>query len=62
MPMTEYVTTRWYRAPEIIVSWHRYTSAVDIWATGCILAELLARWPTFPGRDCTFGSFDRCTL
>jgi mitogen-activated protein kinase 1/3/mitogen-activated protein kinase 6 len=42
-PMTEYVTTRWYRAPEILVGWPRYSSAVDIWAAGTILAELIGR-------------------
>ncbi|THU76766.1 kinase-like protein [Dendrothele bispora CBS 962.96] len=49
--MTEYVATRWYRAPEIMLSNKRYTKAVDIWAIGCILAELLNRLPLFPGRD-----------
>ena len=49
--MTEYVTTRWYRAPEIIVGWSHYSSAVDIWAVGCIEAELLGRTPLFPGAD-----------
>jgi serine/threonine protein kinase len=36
------------------VSWHRYTAAVDIWAVGCILAELLLRYPVFPGKDCEY--------
>jgi len=49
--MTEYVATRWYRAPEIMLSFKRYTKAVDLWAVGCILAELLNRKPLFPGRD-----------
>lgn len=49
--MTEYVTTRWYRAPEIIVGWPTYSNAVDVWAVGCILAELIARTPLFPGPD-----------
>jgi mitogen-activated protein kinase 1/3 len=44
--MTEYVATRWYRAPEIMVS-KLYTKAVDVWSTGCILAELLGRRPIF---------------
>ncbi|KAJ7845722.1 kinase-like domain-containing protein, partial [Mycena olivaceomarginata] len=41
--MTEYVATRWYRAPEIMLSFRKYT-------TGCILAELFLRQPLFPGR------------
>ncbi|KAF8271410.1 CMGC/MAPK protein kinase [Lactarius quietus] len=38
--MTEYVATRWYRAPEIMLSFKMYTKAIDIWAVGCILAEI----------------------
>ncbi|EPZ32808.1 Pkinase-domain-containing protein [Rozella allomycis CSF55] len=39
--MTEYVATRWYRAPEIMLSFKQYTKAIDIWSVGCIFAELL---------------------
>lgn len=49
--MTEYVVTRWYRAPELILSSGEYTRAIDIWSVGCIFAELLGRKPLFPGRD-----------
>lgn len=49
--LTEYVATRWYRAPEIMLSWKRYTKAIDVWSVGCILAELLGRKPLFPGRN-----------
>ncbi|KAF8825983.1 putative MAP kinase [Lentinula edodes] len=49
--MTEYVATRWYRAPEIMLSFKMYTKAVDLWAVGCILAELISGRPLFPGRD-----------
>lgn len=49
--LTEYVVTRWYRAPEIMLACHEYDKPVDIWSTGCILAELLARKPYFPGDD-----------
>ena len=49
--MTDYVATRWYRAPEIITGWVEYTKAVDLWAVGCILAELLGRKPLWPGSD-----------
>jgi serine/threonine protein kinase len=49
--LTEYVVTRWYRAPEIMLSCQEYTKAIDIWSVGCILAELLGRKPLFPGDD-----------
>jgi tRNA A-37 threonylcarbamoyl transferase component Bud32 len=49
--LTEYVVTRWYRAPEIMLACHEYDKPVDIWSTGCILAELLSRKPFFPGED-----------
>lgn len=49
--MTEYVATRWYRAPEIMLSWKEYGFAIDVWAVGCVLAELLGRQPLFPGQD-----------
>ena len=49
--LTEYVVTRWYRAPEIVLSSDTYTKAVDLWSVGCIFAELLGRKPLFPGAD-----------
>eukprot|EP00499_Haloplacidia_sp_CaronLabIsolate_P007627 CAMPEP_0196772060 /NCGR_PEP_ID=MMETSP1104-20130614/2023_1 /TAXON_ID=33652 /ORGANISM="Cafeteria sp., Strain Caron Lab Isolate" /LENGTH=706 /DNA_ID=CAMNT_0042142191 /DNA_START=49 /DNA_END=2169 /DNA_ORIENTATION=+ len=49
--MTEYVATRWYRAPELLLSAGNYGKEVDTWAVGCVLAELLRRRPLFPGRD-----------
>eukprot|EP00191_Tetraselmis_sp_GSL018_P014497 CAMPEP_0177583704 /NCGR_PEP_ID=MMETSP0419_2-20121207/3467_1 /TAXON_ID=582737 /ORGANISM="Tetraselmis sp., Strain GSL018" /LENGTH=393 /DNA_ID=CAMNT_0019073119 /DNA_START=567 /DNA_END=1748 /DNA_ORIENTATION=- len=49
--MTEYVVTRWYRAPELLLSCDSYTSAIDVWSVGCILAELLQRKAFFPGKD-----------
>ncbi len=49
--MTEYVVTRWYRAPEIMCSCDAYDYKIDVWSTGCILAELLLRNPIFPGED-----------
>eukprot|EP01029_Cantina_marsupialis_P014037 TRINITY_DN31088_c0_g2_i3.p1 TRINITY_DN31088_c0_g2~~TRINITY_DN31088_c0_g2_i3.p1 ORF type:complete len:620 (-),score=177.16 TRINITY_DN31088_c0_g2_i3:354-2117(-) len=49
--MTDYVATRWYRAPELILSSKSYTKAVDMWSVGCALAELLGRKPIFPGQD-----------
>jgi len=47
--LTEYVATRWYRAPEILLASPRYTKGVDMWSIGCILAELLLGKPLFPG-------------
>lgn len=46
--MTDYIATRWYRAPEVILSWKKYTAAIDVWSVGCILAELLTRKPLLP--------------
>jgi len=47
--MTEYVATRWYRAPEILLGSHKYSKAVDIWSVGCILGELVNKKAIFPG-------------
>ncbi|KAL5225657.1 hypothetical protein ABZP36_012296 [Zizania latifolia] len=49
--MTEYVVTRWYRAPELLLNCSQYTAAIDVWSVGCILAEIVTRQPLFPGRD-----------
>jgi serine/threonine protein kinase len=49
--MTEYVVTRWYRAPELLLSCTEYTAAIDTWSVGCIFAEMLGRRPLFPGKD-----------
>ena len=40
---TGYVTTRWYRAPEVMLTWQHYTNALDMWSAGCIFAEMLNR-------------------
>ncbi|CAA6656867.1 unnamed protein product [Spirodela intermedia] len=49
--MTEYVVTRWYRAPELLLNSTDYTAAIDVWSVGCIFMELLNRRPLFAGRD-----------
>ena len=51
LQLTEYVATRWYRAPEIMLSSRSYTKAVDIWSVGCTLFEMLTGEPLFPGKD-----------
>lgn len=49
---TDYVATRWYRAPELCGSFFaRYSPAIDIWSVGCIFAEILLGKPLFPGRN-----------
>lgn len=51
-PMTEYVVTRWYRPPELMLAPNGcYDGAVDMWSVGCILGELITRKPMFPGTD-----------
>ncbi|VDL72703.1 unnamed protein product [Nippostrongylus brasiliensis] len=47
--LTEYVATRWYRSPEILLAAKRYTKGVDMWSLGCILAEMLLGRALFPG-------------
>ncbi|CAI0545303.1 unnamed protein product [Linum tenue] len=49
--MTEYVVTRWYRAPELLLNCSGYTAAIDIWSVGCIFLEIVQREPLFPGKD-----------
>ncbi|XP_078129516.1 serine/threonine-protein kinase ICK-like isoform X2 [Sander vitreus] len=48
-PYTDYVSTRWYRAPEVLLRSTSYSSPIDQWAIGCIMAELYTLRPLFPG-------------
>ncbi|RMC17446.1 hypothetical protein DUI87_06028 [Hirundo rustica rustica] len=48
-PYTDYVSTRWYRAPEVLLRSTCYSSPIDIWAVGCIMAEVYTLRPLFPG-------------
>ncbi|KAJ7597030.1 kinase-like domain-containing protein [Mycena floridula] len=50
-PYTEYVSTRWYRAPEVLLYSRDYSNPVDMWALGTIMAELVNLRPLFPGID-----------
>lgn len=49
--MTDYVTMRWYRAPELVMEDKNYSAKIDVWGIGCILAELLGSRPLFQGKD-----------
>lgn len=53
--LTEYVVTRWYRAPEVLLNRAKYGPPVDVWSVGCILYEMWAGKPLFPGKN----SFDQ---
>lgn len=48
--LTKYVSTRWYRAPELLVG-HKYNESIDIWALGCLFFELYTGQPLFPGSN-----------
>lgn len=48
-PYTEYVATRWYRAPELLVSDSHYGPPVDVWAIGCLFSEMMTGEPLLPG-------------
>ncbi|KAG7526368.1 serine serine/threonine-protein kinase MAK isoform X5 [Solea senegalensis] len=50
-PYTDYVSTRWYRAPEVLLRSSIYSSPIDLWAVGCIMAELYTLRPLFPGNS-----------
>ncbi|XP_067342889.1 serine/threonine-protein kinase MAK isoform X3 [Channa argus] len=50
-PYTDYVSTRWYRAPEVLLRSSTYSSPIDLWAIGCIMAELYTLRPLFPGNS-----------
>ena len=53
---TEYVATRYYRAPEVVLSPKHYKKPIDIWSVGCIFAELVLGKVLFKGLDCIFPS------
>ncbi|CAG7882100.1 unnamed protein product [Brassica rapa] len=50
-PNISYICSRYYRAPELIFGATEYTTAIDVWSTGCVLAELLLGQPLFPGES-----------
>ncbi|RWS03085.1 serine/threonine-protein kinase ICK-like protein, partial [Dinothrombium tinctorium] len=61
-PYTDYVSTRWYRAPEVLLRSTHYSSPIDIWAVGCIMAELYTLQPLFPGRSEVDQIFRICSV
>lgn len=46
-----YVVTRWYRAPEVILCESEYDEGIDLWAVGCVFAELIGRQPLLTGKN-----------
>ncbi|XP_046742554.1 serine/threonine-protein kinase ICK isoform X1 [Diprion similis] len=61
-PYTDYVSTRWYRAPEVLLHSTNYNSPIDIWAVGCIMAELYTFRPLFPGNSEIDEIFKICSV
>ena len=61
-PFTDYVSTRWYRAPEILLRSTNYNSPVDIFATAAIMAELYMLRPLFPGNNETDQIYKTCAV
>lgn len=49
--MTDYVATRWYRAPELLLANENYDAKIEVWSVGCILAEMFLRKPFLMGTD-----------
>ena len=49
--MTDYVATRWYRPPELLLGSDNYGKDVDMWAVGCIMGEMITGEPVFPGES-----------
>ncbi len=50
-PFTEYISTRWYRAPECLLTDGYYGYKMDIWGAGCVFFEVLSLFPLFPGNN-----------
>ena len=50
-PNISYICSRYYRAPELIFGATDYTTAIDLWSVGCVMAELLLGQPLFPGES-----------
>ncbi|KAL3275408.1 hypothetical protein HHI36_020172 [Cryptolaemus montrouzieri] len=61
-PYTDYVSTRWYRAPEVLLHSTTYSSPIDLWAVGCIAAEICTYRPLFPGSTETDQLYKICAI
>ncbi|XP_055709192.1 serine/threonine-protein kinase MAK isoform X5 [Phlebotomus papatasi] len=61
-PFTDYVSTRWYRAPEVLLHSTKYGSSIDLWAVGCIMSELYTFRPLFPGTSEVDQLFKICSV
>ncbi|XP_071532841.1 serine/threonine-protein kinase MAK isoform X2 [Panulirus ornatus] len=61
-PYTDYVSTRWYRAPEVLLRSTNYSSPIDIWAVGAIMAEIYTFRPLFPGSSEIDQIFKICSV
>ncbi|KAI4472208.1 mitogen-activated protein kinase [Holotrichia oblita] len=61
-PYTDYVSTRWYRAPEVLLHSTTYSSPIDLWAVGCIAAEVYTYRPLFPGTTETDQLYKICQI
>ncbi|XP_017773663.1 PREDICTED: serine/threonine-protein kinase MAK-like isoform X2 [Nicrophorus vespilloides] len=61
-PYTDYVSTRWYRAPEVLLHSTTYSSPIDLWAVGCIAAEIYTYRPLFPGTTETDQLYKICQI
>uniref|UniRef100_A0A8D8M6Z6 Serine/threonine-protein kinase MAK n=1 Tax=Cacopsylla melanoneura TaxID=428564 RepID=A0A8D8M6Z6_9HEMI len=61
-PYTDYVSTRWYRAPEVLLHSTAYSAPIDLWAVGCIMAELYTFRPLFPGNSEIDQIFKICAI
>lgn len=61
-PYTDYVSTRWYRAPEVLLHSTTYSSPIDLWAVGCIAAEIYTYRPLFPGNTETDQLYKICAI
>ncbi|KAK7200931.1 mitogen-activated protein kinase [Novymonas esmeraldas] len=51
LPLTEYISTRWYRAPECLLTDGYYNYKMDLWSAGCVFFEIIALFPLFPGSN-----------
>lgn len=59
--LTEYIATRWYRAPEILLGSRGYSKGIDIWGFGCLAAEMIKGKPLFQGTS-TINQLERVLM